>query len=354
MGWIKEKLEKALELQAGSKLQRFIRIGTWGRQDGDPQEYWSFQLKQHTYLSKITIGHGATIYSLTFSSKSKGLLHTSKLVGGWASGHIVSEVTSEASRFLHSARKVSGWVNGWGSAHKVSEVVLDDDEQIIGINGTIGSRDGKKTISSLSFLTNKRSHGSFGKTLESRFSLAWEGGSLVGFYGLAGNYVDSIGVFVNAYKEFIRVGTWGKTKAVGPQNLWSFLLERNHHLKKISINHGDLIYSLMFTTEHRGLLQNSRMAGGWKLAETTTEVRFDWDEEIHAINGTVGISRGDDPGCVVITSISFLTNKRTHGPFGNERGKPFTVSWDDCSFVGFYGAAGWYIDNIGVYLKATA
>lgn len=83
------------------------------------------------------------------------------------------------------------------------------------------------------------------------------------------------------------------------------------------------------------------------------QVMFDWDEEIRAINGTVGLSRGDDPGCVVITSISFVTNKRTHGPFGNERGKPFTVSWDDCSFMGFYGAAGWYIDKIGVYLKAT-
>ncbi|KAL4572398.1 hypothetical protein LXL04_019173 [Taraxacum kok-saghyz] len=349
MAWIAEKLEKALELQAGRKVARFIRIGTWGRQGGDPQEYWSFQLEQDENLSKITIGHGASIYSLTFDGKCKGIPTTSKTVGGnWANGHSVSEVVGESRSFLH--RKVSGWASG----HKVSKITLDDDEQIISMVGSIGTRDGSKTISSLCFITNKRTHGPFGKAAENEFSVPWEVGSLVGFYGLAGNYIDSIGVFVKAYdQQIIRVGTWGKTEGVGPQNLWSFELEKNHHLKKISINHGDLIYSLMFTTEYRGLLHNSRLAGGWKLGETASEVRFDWDEEIHTINGTIGISRGDDPGCVVITSISFVTNKRTHGHFGNKRGRPFTVSWDDCSFVGFYGAAGWYIDKIGVYLKAT-
>ncbi|XP_023760156.1 proline-rich receptor-like protein kinase PERK15 [Lactuca sativa] len=350
MAWVAEKLEKALELQAGCKVEKFIQIGTWGRQGGDPQEYWSFQLEKDTYLSKITIGHGKTIYSLTFTSKYKGGVHTSKTVGGGTNGDNVNPVvTSESTSFLNLTRKVSGWASG----HKVSEVILDDGEQIISINGSIGTREGYKTISSLSFMTNKRSRGPFGKATDTQFTLPWEEGSLVGFYGLAGNYIDSIGVFVKAYEQIIKVGTWGKTQGVGPQNLWSFQLERNHHLKKININHGDLIYFLMFTTEHRGVLQNSRLAGGWKLEETPTEVMFDWDEEIRAINGTVGLSRGDDPGCVVITSISFVTNKRTHGPFGNERGKPFTVSWDDCSFMGFYGAAGWYIDKIGVYLKAT-
>lgn len=85
-----------------------------------------------------------------------------------------------------------------------------------------------------------------------------------------------------------------------------------------------------------------------------SQVTFDWNEDIHAINGTIGLSMGQHyAGQTVISSISFVTNKKVHGPFGHPRGTPFTVPWEDCSFVGFYGLAGWYINSIGVYLKAT-
>lgn len=77
------------------------------------------------------------------------------------------------------------------------------------------------------------------------------------------------------------------------------------------------------------------------------------NEEINAINGTIALSRGRTYAYTIISSISFLTNKKTHGPFGQVRGAPFTVQWDDGSFAGFYGRAGYYIDSIGVYLKAT-
>ena len=79
------------------------------------------------------------------------------------------------------------------------------------------------------------------------------------------------------------------------------------------------------------------------------QVKFDWDEEINAISGTVGVSGG----YTIISSLSFITNKKTHGPYGRATGKPFTVPWDKGTFVGFYGLAGYYIDGIGVYLKAT-
>ncbi|KAI3790623.1 hypothetical protein L2E82_03808 [Cichorium intybus] len=321
MAWIAEKLDKALELQAGSKVARCIRIGTWGKQNEGSESYWSLELEQDDHLSKVIIDHGDAIYTLMFTSISKDLSHTSTKVGGNESGDTISEAT------------------------------FDGDEEIIGVNGTIDTRGGHKIISSLSFKTNKRTHGPFGHATETSFSIPWEEGSLVGFYGLAGSYIESIGVYIKPYEEIIKVGTWGKSQPGRPQNQWSFQLEKYHHLNKITINHGDLIYSLMFTTEHRGLLHTSKLAGGWNGGETISEIILDWNEEIHAIDGTVGVSRGDDPGNIVISSISFMTNKKTHGPFGDARGTPFTVSWDDCSFVGFYGLCGWYIDSIGVYLK---
>lgn len=80
----------------------------------------------------------------------------------------------------------------------------------------------------------------------------------------------------------------------------------------------------------------------------SSQVIFDYNEEINSISGTIGSSRN---GFRVIKSISIGTNKKTYGPYGNTRGEHFTVSFDDGSFAGLYGLAGGYLDSIGVYLK---
>ncbi|KAD4179624.1 hypothetical protein E3N88_28215 [Mikania micrantha] len=306
--------------QTCSKAARFIRVGTWGRQTGGRR--WSFELKEDHNLQKITIDHGDVIYSLKFTSESGGVLNTFNVVGGCANGE------------------------------KVSEVLFDGDEKITCINGTIGTRDGHEVISSLSFQTNKGTHGPFGCATNYVFSILWDEGSIVGFYGLADNYIDAIGVHVKPFDEIIRLGAWG-CQTRGPQNIWSFQLERNHHLKKITIGHGNLIYSLQFTTEYRGSMHNSERAGGENGENEVSEVIFDWGEEIMAINGSVGLSRGNYSRFAIISSLSFVTNKRTRGPFGRARGKPFTIPLDAGSFAGFYGLADCYINSIGVYLKAS-
>ncbi|KAL4572395.1 hypothetical protein LXL04_019170 [Taraxacum kok-saghyz] len=301
-----------------------LRLGKWGKQSASPQNDWSFQLQSNHKLAKITIDYGELIYSLMFTSKCRGVLHNSTKAGGWAGGDTVTEIN------------------------------LHDDENIIGITGTIGSRGGNPVVTSLSFKTNRRTHGPFGCATGTAFSIPWNNGSLVGFYGLAGYYIDGIGVYLkDNCEEIIKVGTWGKTQGGGPQNVWSFQLERYHHLKKITIDHGDLIYSLMFTTQCGGSTRTTSKFGGWNGGQTCSEVIFQCDEQITAINGTHALSRGNYAGLPIISSISFVTNKRTHGPFGNVRGTPFTVPWGIGSFVGFYGLAGYYIDSIGVYLKAA-
>ncbi|KAK9054919.1 hypothetical protein SSX86_025998 [Deinandra increscens subsp. villosa] len=335
MTWIVENLEKALELQVGSNVARFIQIGTWGSQSGGAHNNWSFKLEQDHHLLKITIDHGDAIYSLKFTSEYSGVLHTSSKVGGS------------------------------GNGKRVSEVLLDGDEEITGIHGTIDTGNGHTLLSSLTFETTKRAHGPFGQTTKNAFSAPWATGSLIGFYGISGDCIESIGAYVKPYEETIRVGTWGGT--VPGDSSWSFHLETNHHLKKITVEHGDVIYSLMFTSEYRGSLYTSNRVGGWNGGDQLSEVTFDWDEELKAINGTIGVPTGESVGCgfissifgarknkkkTVISSISFVTNKRIHGTFGHAKGKPFTVAWNDCLFSGFYGFAGWYIDSIGVYLKA--
>ncbi|KAK9076981.1 hypothetical protein SSX86_005316 [Deinandra increscens subsp. villosa] len=314
---IVEKLKMALELQACSKAAGVIRVGTWGRQSGGHS--WSFELKENHNLQKITIGHLEVICSLMFTSEFGGIMSTPNFVAGCA------------------------------NRATVTEIMFEGDEKIVGISGTISTRDGYTVISSLSFQTTKRKHGPFGRATDSVFSIPWDKGSLVGFYGLAGNYIDSIGVYVKSHGEFLSLGTWG-SESEDSQNIWSFELERNHYLKKITIGHGNLIYSLKFTTECRGVLHDSKMAGGENKEDRVT---FEWDEEIKAIKGTVGLSRGNNAGLVIISSLSFVTNKgRTHGPFGRARGTTFTIPLEKGSFAGFYGLAANNIHSIGVYLKA--
>lgn len=67
-----------------------------------------------------------------------------------------------------------------------------------------------------------------------------------------------------------------------------------------------------------------------------------------------GISGSAGPYCGlenVITSLSFVTNARSYGPFGGGYGKPFhiQVQSDGCWIVGFFGRSNKYLYALGVY-----
>ncbi|KAL6610464.1 hypothetical protein ACP70R_040433 [Stipagrostis hirtigluma subsp. patula] len=56
-------------------------------------------------------------------------------------------------------------------------------------------------------------------------------------------------------------------------------------------------------------------------------------------------------GPTVIRSLTFHTNKRTYGPYGDEYGTYFSTSFTNGRIVGFHGREGWYIDGIGVHVQ---
>ncbi|CAI9298699.1 unnamed protein product [Lactuca saligna] len=316
--------------QATTQVHKEVaKVGIWGKKSkGSPQNHWSFRLDNNHKLKKITIDHGVLIYSLMLTFEdSKGCLHDSEKAGGWNGGDQIHEVT------------------------------FDPDEEIVGINGTVdvstGVYSGYTIIASLSFITNKRTHGPFGQTTGTPFTVPWNKGSFAGFYGLAGYYIDGIGVYLKASQDTARVGLWGTESSTGPQYRWSFCLEKNHKLTKITIDHGDMISSLVFTSEDcLGSVHVSNKAGGYNDGSTISEVNLAWDEEIIEICGTFGVSSRAYAG-KTISSLSFVTNKRSHGPFGRATGTCFSVPWQKGSFAGFYGIASYYIDGIGVYLRAT-
>lgn len=60
-----------------------------------------------------------------------------------------------------------------------------------------------------------------------------------------------------------KVGLWGTKSNEDPQNRWDFLLEKDHKLRYITVDHDDLIYSLVFTTKSKGFQYTAHMVGGW-------------------------------------------------------------------------------------------
>ncbi|KAI3519911.1 hypothetical protein L1887_09131 [Cichorium endivia] len=154
-------------------------------------------------------------------------------------------------------------------------------------------------------------------------------------------------------RRITRIGLLGSSTGGSP---WSLQLDSHQKLRKITIDHEDWIYSIGFTTEDfSGSLDSSQHhgGGGGRSGGRISEVNFDVNEELTGILGTVGVTTGRYANYIVISSLCFITTKNKYGPFGKETGTHFSVSWDVGSFAGFYGRAGFYLDGLGCYLKAS-
>ncbi|KAI7745457.1 hypothetical protein M8C21_028560 [Ambrosia artemisiifolia] len=293
-----------------------IRVEPRGQFLGPPQSDWSFVIPEGHKLHSIKIEHGdGIIHALGFTTEHGGALSISNIFG------------------IHV-----------DVGQTVSLVTLDSDEEIIGIKVSVSIKGRDTFISSLSFQTNKTTHGPFGGTTDPMFSLPWEKGSLVGFYGISSEWVRGIGglgVYLKAHGEILNIGPWGRP--FNPQPVWSFQLEGNQRLSTITIFRSDnAINRLVFNSSEK-----VEARSGVSVADL---IVLDADEEIIGINGMFDtlLTRN-----TVISSITFTTNKKVHGPFGNAKGTPFSVSWNVGSFAGFYGFQSLSFDGIGVYLKAT-
>lgn len=81
------------------------------------------------------------------------------------------------------------------------------------------------------------------------------------------------------------------------------------------------------------------------------QIPFETCEFLEEVSGALGNPFGD----VLVMSLSFVSNIRTYGPFGNARHqdlKPthFKFKADkDSRIVGFHGRSGKHLYSIGVY-----
>ena len=53
----------------------------------------------------------------------------------------------------------------------------------------------------------------------------------------------------------------------------------------------------------------------------------------------------------MITSLSFITNLTTYGPFGTATGTSFSIPIEGSVVIGFHGRGGYFLDAIGIHVK---
>ncbi|GLJ34082.1 hypothetical protein SUGI_0685170 [Cryptomeria japonica] len=132
-------------------------------------------------------------------------------------------------------------------------------------------------------------------------------------------------------------------------------------IREIVVTFGSVVDSITVRYDQKGLPQWSECRGGTGAPSTNTEtVKLDFPNEVlMSISGQYGQKWNHD-GIKAVKCLTFHTNLRKYGPFGNhnrliegetEERIDFVTPSYGCKILGFYGRHGTYLDAIGVHWK---
>ncbi|XP_076894928.1 agglutinin-like [Bidens hawaiensis] len=231
---------------------------------------------------------------------------------------------------------------GGKGGNRTDTICIDyPDEYLISVSGRIGNYEGSDVVVSICFDTNQNRYGPYGTGHGKVFSYDGEGGAIVGFHGRSNKYLNAIGVYVRpeslalglnaAYESKLihepcssmsrsamprDAGPWG---ACGGKPWDDGVFST---IKQVRVLLGELnaIYALQFEYLNKDgksvLSQIHGSTGGLTIQLVDLDVK---DEYLTGVSGFYGPVKGYD-GMEAIASISFHTNKKIHGPYGDDRG----------------------------------
>ncbi|XP_059658530.1 mannose/glucose-specific lectin-like [Cornus florida] len=229
---------------------------------------------------------------------------------------------------------------GGGNPHSVK---LDyPKEYLISISGTCGSYAQYLVVKSLTFHSNIKQYGPYGKQEGSRFVTPSTAGKIVGFFGRSGARLDAIGVHMKPIPTVVPVGPFGTTH--GEQ--WD---DGNYStVRELIIHSGAVIdcFQVVYDNEGKRVMGEKHGTVGGQENKVTLDYPNEFLLSVWGYFGQVG-------NMVVIRSLGFQSNKRTIGPFGVEDGQKFqfpSASSACAKIIGFHGRSDKYLTAIGVYL----
>ncbi|KAJ6684827.1 JACALIN-RELATED LECTIN 3 [Salix purpurea] len=344
-----------------------VSVGPWGGQSG---ARWSDGV--YSTVRQVVICHGAAIDSIHIEYDKRGS-------SVWSDKH------------------------GGTGCLKTNKVKLDyPDEYLVSISGYICClvEYGPVLVRSLMFESNRKKYGPFGIQFGTYFSIPMTGGKIVGFHGRSSWYLDSIGVYLmpllqrnqsnifSTPQYYTANGTDEKNKGFDhdledePGSKAVISREETPFAGFVNTkqavsygpwggNGGNIFDDRVYTgvrevhlTRYGGVVSiracydlNGQALWGSKNGGSggirVDKIAFDYPSEILThITGYYGstILRGP----TVVKSLTFHTNKRKYGPFGDEQGISFSSGSNNGVIVGFHGRKGWFIDSIGVHVLEGA
>lgn len=104
-------------------------------------------------------------------------------------------------------------------------------------------------------------------------------------------------------------------------------------IRQLFIRAGNVVDSIAI-----GYANGVQFTHGTSTGGTLTAIRLDADEYITEVQGRAGTQ---------LDQITFVTSKRTLGPFGGGGGSPFSVVFRGCALQYLFGRSGQFIDQIG-------
>ncbi|XP_039157209.1 jacalin-related lectin 3-like [Eucalyptus grandis] len=116
----------------------------------------------------------------------------------------------------------------------------------------------------------------------------------------------------------------------------------------------NILRYVMFVYDKSGEQIYSIMHGGYTREDKAkvTRVRLDYPQEyLTSISGYKQEDGHNDIENAIVQSLTFHSNTRTHGPFGEEKGKYFWYPQTRSKIIGFYGRCGETLNSIGVYAE---
>ncbi|XP_059638060.1 agglutinin-like [Cornus florida] len=210
-------------------------------------------------------------------------------------------------------------------------------EYLVSISGCHSSV--SPVVNSLTFQSNIKQYGPYGKEGGTRFESRLDSGKIVGFFGNKGNVLDSIGVYIKPIQAAIPVGPFGTT---GGQQ-WD---DKTYStIRKLIIYSGWVIDSIqVIYDDFEGKPVSGQKHGGdgGQLSTVTLEYPDEFLVSIWGYYGQVGTM-------VAIRSLGFQSNKKTYGPFGVEDGEKFEIASIDGKIIGFHGRSHDYLTAIGAH-----
>ncbi|KAF8094164.1 hypothetical protein N665_0368s0003 [Sinapis alba] len=220
------------------------------------------------------------------------------------------------------------------------EIVIDHpDEHLVSVEGWYNSTD---VILGIQFATNFKIYELMGFKFDddsnAKFTLQVQGKKIIGFHGFSNDHLNSIGAY------FI------PTLPIVPSERFRAVWDDGAHdkVKKVFIGLGqDGIASVKFE-----YIKGSQVVNGVEHGPPTLlgfeefTLQLGSDEYITALSVYMETLITQN----VVTSLTFTTNKKNYGPYGNKSGFQIFVPEDPGKqIVGFHGISGNVLNILGGY-----